>query len=213
MIKTMYIGSGDISALLAKKTTKTHGDLLKRFVSGVKPYYNAKASPIDACRIGAILEDRYFLNLDGSFLSQFKVVSTDMDVFLATIDFAKFEDGKIIDFDEMKTKNFSDFLILLGMDESSRLSYIKKHHKIYYNQIQEQLYVTELGSANMVFVAVYNYIDEDNEQRIIDANDIIKVRIHRDEDVIQRIKDGGQIFQQIKNTYRDDKDKYRETSK
>ena len=60
-MKTMYIGSGDIKSLMSGKSTQAHLSLLRRFVSDVKPFYNAKASPIDACRIGAILEDRYLL--------------------------------------------------------------------------------------------------------------------------------------------------------
>lgn len=34
MIETMYIGSGDIHALLSGKNTKSHISLMQRFVSG-----------------------------------------------------------------------------------------------------------------------------------------------------------------------------------
>ena len=63
MKETMYIGSGDIHSLMAGKDSKAHISLMQRFVSGIKPFYNAKASPIDALRTGAILEDRYLLFL------------------------------------------------------------------------------------------------------------------------------------------------------
>ncbi|EXZ16759.1 hypothetical protein M067_4894, partial [Bacteroides fragilis str. J-143-4] len=42
MTETMYIGSGDVHALLSGKNTKSHISLMQRFVSGEKPYYNAK---------------------------------------------------------------------------------------------------------------------------------------------------------------------------
>ena len=51
MTETMYIGSGDVHALMSGKNTKSHIALMQRFVSGIKPYYNAFASPIDALRV------------------------------------------------------------------------------------------------------------------------------------------------------------------
>ena len=44
MTETMYIGSGDVHALMSGKNTKSHIALMQRFVSGIKPYYNAFAS-------------------------------------------------------------------------------------------------------------------------------------------------------------------------
>ena len=69
-MKSMYIGSGDVHALLMGRNTDGHQKLLRRFVSGEKPRYNAKASPIDALRTGAILEERYFITLGENFYSQ-----------------------------------------------------------------------------------------------------------------------------------------------
>ena len=100
---SMYIGSGDVAALLAGMDTQTHQKLLQRFVSGEKPYYNAKASPIDALRTGAILEDRYLLTLPDNFFAQYVVVSKEMDVFKSSLDFAKIENGEVVDFDELKS--------------------------------------------------------------------------------------------------------------
>ena len=73
MISTAYIGSGDVHALMMGKDTKGHLALMQRFVSDVIPYYNAKASPIDALRTGAILEDRYFLTLPDGYFCQYVV--------------------------------------------------------------------------------------------------------------------------------------------
>ena len=87
-MNSMYIGSGDIHALMSGKDTASHLSLLRRFVSGVKPYYNAKASPIDALRTWAILEDRYLLTLPENYFTQFVVVSEEMNVFKCSVDFA-----------------------------------------------------------------------------------------------------------------------------
>ena len=38
---TMYIGSGDITALLSDIHSSSYAKLLQRFVSGEKPHYNA----------------------------------------------------------------------------------------------------------------------------------------------------------------------------
>ncbi|MCP4141270.1 MAG: hypothetical protein GY755_13470 [Chloroflexi bacterium] len=204
-MNTMYIGSGDISALMAGKQTQSHTALLQRFVSGVKPYYNAKASPIDACRAGTILEDRYLLTLPDNYFSQYVVQSKGMDVFKCSLDFAKIEGGKVVDFDELKTKSFSDYLELepIKHDNDLLLSFLKKKHKSYYNQVQEQLYCTELESCNLVFLSVLSYDDEENYSRNIKEGEFIKVRVSRDEKVISAIKERGLIFQQIKDCYYD----------
>lgn len=59
MTETMYIGSGDVHALMSGKNTKSHIALMQRFVSGIKPYYNAFASPIDALRTGAQVSSHF----------------------------------------------------------------------------------------------------------------------------------------------------------
>lgn len=204
-MKSMYIGSGDIVKMLAGKNTKSHQSLLSRFVSDEIPYYNAFASPIDACRTGAILEDRYYLILPDGYYPQYKVISSEMDVLTATIDFALLNSGKVIDFDELKSIYFNDFLVmqeLVNADYEVYISVIKKLYKIYYNQIQEQLYCSGLDEANLVFLAVYTYEDEVNYSRNIQPNEYIKFRIKRDEHVINIIKERALIFQQIKDYYK-----------
>lgn len=199
----MYIGSGDITALMSGKDSQSHLSLLRRFVSGVKPYYNAKASPIDALRTGAILEDRYLLILPDNYFAQYVCVSSEMDVFKCSLDFAKIECANVVDFDELKTVYLSDYLEFeqFKEDNIALLAYIKKKYKHYYNQVQEQLYCTGLKSCNLVFLSVISYNDEENLVREIKPNEFIKVRIHRDEKIISNIKERGVIFQQIKDCY------------
>lgn len=202
-MKSMYIGSGDIHALMSGKDTKSHHELLKRFVSGIKPYYNAKASPIDALRTGAILEERYLLTLPDNYFSQYVVVSDEMDVFKCSLDFAKIENGRVTDFDELKSIYLSDFLEFedIKEDYSELLKYIQKKYRAYYNQVQEQLYCTHLASGNLVFLSVTSYEDEENYNREIKPNEFLKIRICRDEETIYAIKERGKIFQQIKDYY------------
>lgn len=202
-MNSMYIGSGDIHALMSGKDTASHLNLLRRFVSGVTPYYNAKASPIDALRTGAILEDRYLLTLPENYFTQFVVVSEEMDVFKCSLDFAKIENGKVVDFDELKTVYLSDYLEFEEIKESSdqTLAHICKKYKPYYYQIQQQLYCTGLKEANLVFLSVTNYDDEENYNRIIKPNEYFKIRIRRDEAAIASIKERGKIFQAIKDCY------------
>lgn len=203
-MNTLYIGSGDISALLAGKHTEAHQKLLRRFVSGEIPYYNAKSSPIDACRTGAILEDRYLLTLPNNYFTQVKVVSKEMDVFKCSLDFAKIEGGEVVDFDELKSISINDFIELNYISDYDELVMeVRKKYKHYYNQVQEQLYCTGLNEANLVFLAVYSYNDEENYNRDIQPNEVLKVRIYRDDEIIATIKERGKIFQQIKDCYND----------
>ena len=204
MIETMYIGSGDIHALMSGKETKSHSSLMQRFVSGVKPNYNAYASPIDSLRTGAILENRYLLTLPDNYFTQYVVTSEEMDVFKCSLDFAKIEKGKLVDFDELKTLALSDYLEFIEPikhDNNSLVDYVKKKHKSYYNQVQEQLYCTRLESCNLVFLSVTSYDDSYNWNRVIKSNEYCKVRITRDEKAISKIRERGFIFQQIKDFY------------
>ena len=204
MTETMYIGSGDVRLLMAGKNTKTHAQLMQRFVSGVKPHYNALASPIDALRTGAILEERYLLVLPDDYYPQYVVKSTEMDVFKASIDFARLQDGIVVDFDELKTLSFNDFVEQvepLRGDNDALVQYVIKKHKSYYYQVQEQLFCAGLSSANIVFLCVNSYDDDENWQRIITDNEYCKVRIERDEKAIEEIKERGAIFQAIKDYY------------
>ena len=208
MIETMYIGSGDIHALMSGKDTKNHISLMQRFVSGVKPYYNAKASPIDALRTGAILEDRYLASLPIWFIPQYVVESKEMNVFKASLDFAEIKEGMLYDFRELKSiylNDYIDYIQPIKGDNDKLLDYVKKKHKDYYNQTQEQLYCSELDSCYLVFICVNTYNDEENYHRVITDDDVTMVRIYRDEKVISDIKQRGFIFQQIKDYYYEQK--------
>lgn len=193
----MYIGSGDTTSLLAGLNTKSHAKLLQRFVSDIIPYYNAKNSPIDALRTGAILEDRYFLILPDEYYAQYKSVCEELDVLKSSIDFALLDKGEIVDFEETKTCNFNDFLIL----QNANIEYVKNKYKNNYNQVQFQLLCSGLNEASLVFIAVYSYKDEDNYIRDIKENEVVKFRVKRDELVINKIKERGLIYQQIKDAY------------
>lgn len=200
-MKSMYIGSGDVSAIMSGMKTKTFAKILQRFVSDEIPYYNAKASPIDALRTGAILEERYLLVIGDEYYPQVRAASKEMDVFKCSLDFAKLESSKIVDFEELKTCSFNDFLELEQFRNTDGTEFIKKKYKKYYYQIQQQLFCTGLDSAVMTFLAVYSYDDEVNYTRDIKENEYIKFRISRDETAIEKIKERGQIFQQIKNYF------------
>jgi len=202
----LYIGSGDVKSLLMGKETKGYQDLFRKFMSETAPYYNALASPIDALRAGAMLEEKYLITLPDDYYPQVKAHSKEMDVFSSSLDFAKINGGNIVDFDELKTIWFTDFIELIqpmqSLSESELQVKIQKDFKTYYNQIQEQLYTTELDSCNLVFLAVMSYDDDVNYLREIKENEVIKLRIHRNQSVIEKIKEAGQIFQTIKNNFK-----------
>ena len=205
MIST-YIGSGDVSSMMAGKDTKAYLSLMQRFVSNEIPYFNAKESPIDALRTGAILEERFFLTLDDSWFCQYFVQSKEMDVFKATLDFAQINGGEVVDFIELKTVGFNDYITMVEPirdDNKALVEFLKKKHKAYYYQIQEQLYCTNLESALLCFLSVTSYDDDENYQRIINPHEYTLVQVERDDEVIDAIKERGQIFQTIKNNFKD----------
>lgn len=201
----LTIGSGDISALMSGIHTKTYGDLMRKFVAEDKPYYNALASPIDALRTGAILEQNYLKLLSDDYFIQYKVTSKEMNVFTSSIDFAKINGGKIVDFDEMKTIHFSDYISLIipmiGKDEKTQKEHLLKNFKNNYYQVQCQLFCSGLESANIVFVSVDSYVDEENYIREIKDNEYAKIRVYRDEKIIESIKNKAKIFQTIKDHF------------
>ena len=202
----LVIGSGDIAALMAGIQTKTYQDLLRKFVDENKPYYNALASPIDALRTGAILETNYLKTLSDDYFIQVKVTSKEMDVFTSSLDFAKISNGRVIDFDELKTISIADYIDIVQpiakMDEQSKINFIKKKFKKYYNQVQAQLYCADIDSANLVFLSVDSYNDEDNYKRVISSTEYTKVRIKRDPAHIDAIREKGLFFQNIKNHFK-----------
>lgn len=202
MIKTMYLGSGDTTALLSGIDTKGYLSLLQRFVSNVKPVYNAKASPIDALRIGAILEERYIAQFDDdNYYPQVCAVCPDMDVLICHLDIAKMEEGKVIEFIEVKTVGFIDFQDMILMSDEELLKHVKKAYKNYYNQVQQQMLCTGLREASIHFIQVFDYADDNNYNRIIKPPEVLKCRIMADDDIQNKILDRSMIFQEIKNYF------------
>lgn len=201
----LTIGSGQTDKLLMNPSNQGYQDLLRFFVASERPYWNSFSSPIDALRTGAILEFNYLNTLPFNYIFQKKVRSMEMDCFVASIDFAKIENNEVVDFDELKTINLTDFWNEISPyadePESIYLDMIKKKFKKNYNQIQFQLFCTELESANLVFLAVKSYDDEENQIREIQQNEVVKFRIQRDESVISEIKEKGQFFQDIKDHF------------
>lgn len=199
----LTIGSGSTAKLLSGKKTKGFAELLQGFVADHRPDWNSYASPIDALRTGAILEDRYVETLNLDYYCQYKAQCEDMDCLVASIDFAKFEKGKMVDFEELKTIFFTDFLSIIKpleeMDDAEKLAVIKKKFKNNYRQVQFQLLCTGLDSALLVFLSAETYNDEENQVREIQDRDIIKIRVPRDEKLIEQIKERAAIFQSIKD--------------
>lgn len=205
MMVSAYIGSGDVAAMMAGKDTKAYQALMQRFVSNTIPVHNAKESPIDALRTGAILEERFYLVLEDCWFSQYFVQSSEMDVFKATLDFARLEAGKVADFIELKTLSFNDYITSVEPirdDNDALVDYLRKKHKNYYNQVQEQLYCTGLDKAHLCFLSVTSYDDEENYHRVINSNEYTLVEVTRDEAAIKAICERGEIFQKIKNNFK-----------
>lgn len=201
----LTIGSGDVHSLMQKKETKGFQDLLRKFVDENKPYYNALASPIDALRTGALLEQRYLETLGDDYFIQYKVTNEGMNVFTSSLDFAKIDHGTLVDFEELKTLHLTEYISIIQplaeMPEELYILTIKKKFKAYYYQVQIQLFCSNLNSCNLVFLSVTSYDDDENMFREINPNDFHKFRISRDESVINEIKEKAEIFQTIKNYF------------
>lgn len=199
-----FVGSGDIGDLLAGPHTKAHRNLWNKFLDEDAPVYNAKSCGIPALQAGAILEENYFKYLPDGYLTQVKVTNVEMNALKVTLDFPLISGNDIVDFDELKSINFDDFLAIQKYKSASYETYIefiKKAYKKYYNQIQSQLYTTELASSNLSFLVVYSYNEADLIKREIQDNEVIKFRIKRDEETISLIKHRLKPFQIIKDYY------------
>lgn len=200
----LVIGSGDTTKLLSGKHTLGFASLLQKFVANDKPYWNSFASPIDALRTGAILESNYLKTLSEDYYSQYKSTCKEFDCLTSSIDFAKIEKGKIVDFDELKTIFLTEYLdSILPLKDLKQKEYstiLKKKFKNNYNQVQFQLLCSGLKSANLVFLSVETYDDDENKMRVISDNDFIKFKIERDEMVIAKIMERATIFQSIKDS-------------
>lgn len=203
---SLVIGSGDVPRLLMGKQTKGYRELWKKFIDDNPPHYNAKASPIDALRTGAILEDVYGATLDESYYFQVKKECEEMDVIRVTLDFAKMEGG-IVDFDELKTIYITDFIEIirpvLELSQEMQQAFFKKKFKNNYNQVQCQLFACGLDSCNLVFLSVESYDDDVNRARVIEDKDVAKFRITREESAIEVIKERSRVFQDVKDNFSD----------
>ena len=202
MLSTLYIGSGDVHALMMGRTSAGYLRLLQRFVSGIVPHYNALASPIDALRTGAILEERFYQTLPFEWFPQYRVQSDEMDVFRASLDFAKLEEGRVVDFIELKTVNLDEYIENIQPivdDNDALLEFLRRKRPSYYNQIQEQMYCAGLDVAHLVFLSVTSYDDAENYARDIKDNEYVMVTVPRDNDTINEIKEKGKLFQTIRD--------------
>ena len=202
MLSTLYIGSGDVHALMMGRTSAGYLRLLQRFVSGIVPHYNALASPIDALRTGAILEERFYQTLPFEWFPQYRVQSDEMDVFRASLDFAKLDEGRVVDFIELKTVNLDEYIENIQPivdDNDALLEFLKRKRPSYYNQIQEQMYCAGLDVAHLVFLSVTSYDDAENYARDIKDNEYVMVTVPRDNDIISEIKEKGKLFQIIRD--------------
>ena len=202
MLSKLYIGSGDVHALMMGRTSAGYLRLLQRFVSGIIPHYNALASPIDALRTGAILEERFYQTLPFEWFPQYRVQSDEMDVFRASLDFAKLDEGRVVDFIELKTVNLDEYIENIQPivdDNDALLEFLKRKRPSYYNQIQEQMYCAGLDVAHLVFLSVTSYDDAENYTRDIKDNEYVMVTVPRDNDTINEIKEKGKLFQTIRD--------------
>lgn len=194
----MYsVGSGDIKMLMAKnKETKSYKSFLAKFFGIEQIKYNALASPIVQFRTGAILEQMYYRTLPLTWSCQERIQCKELPVLTVSLDFALVKNSKVIEFEELKT---IDFFKLMDMQSKCiDCDYIKKKHKDYYYQIQSQLLATDLEYATLIFLAVYTYDDIKNKTRKVKENELMRIKIPRDEKVIDEIKKELIIFQQIK---------------
>ena len=109
----------------------------------------------------------------------------------------------------LKTIHFTDYISLvqpiIEKTENEQNQAILKAFKKYYYQVQIQLFCSKLDSANLVFLAVDSYNDEENLLREIQENEYAKFRIYRNEAVINSILEKGKIFQIIKNYFKNNK--------
>ena len=200
----LSIGSGDVKSIMMGKKTKGYQDFLRSFVSDEIQIYNSYASPIDALRTGKILEDRFAEHVEGYFLDV-KVRSKVYDVMAASLDFGKFEGGKVVDFIELKTMWLSDYLEFISPlkgDNEGLVAWFKKEAKGYYNQVQHQLYVSELEECNVCYLSVQSYDDDFNNKYVITENDYAMFRVKRDQEVIDKILKEVEFFQKIKNHFK-----------
>lgn len=193
----LTLSSSDAPVLLSGMETQGYRKLLRKFSGELQPEYNSLASPIDALRTGSIIEQRYLLSTPINYFSQYFAQSKEMDVFTAHIDFAIMEGGKIVDHEEVKSVEFSDFIKLKSVDDPE--PYILKSYKNNYIQLQQQLICTGNDSGQLVFICVHSYDDAENYSRIIVDKDIVRFRINRNEEMIDNLMRRARPFQYFRD--------------
>ena len=203
----LFIGSGDTKDLLSGLRSKAYNKLWERYVAIDKPNYNAFASPIDALRTGAILEERFYYAIDDKYLKQYKVINPDMDASKSTIDFAEVEQNRVVDFIELKSAWLTDFQEIYKLKGSSTdeyMNYLLSNSQYRQNveQVQKQLFDTGLQSGLLCYLEVQTYNDEINRQRYIQKDEYVMFRIYRYELKINRIKERLTPFQQLKDYFK-----------
>ena len=204
---SLTIGSADAYKMLSGKKTKGFKDLMKKFILGNDVKYNAFASPIDALRTGAILENRFAEKTDKNYYSQYKSICKEYDCLVSTLDFAMLDDGKLVKFQELKPIFLTEYIdIILPISEmvsNEYTSVIRKKFKSNYIQVQFQMLCSGLDKANLTFLSVDSYDDEHNKKRDIKESEYKTFQINRDEEVINKIKERAEFFQSIKNYLND----------
>lgn len=203
----LRIGSGDTSKLLSGLGTKGYADLWRKFLAENSPHYNAYASPIDALRTGAILEDQYLKQCTpDNCLAQKKFTHAELNVFVSSVDFTFIEAGKVSTFEELKSIWLDDFINIIKplskLSNEEQIAVLKKKFKGNYNQVQFQLNCSRLDSAKLVFLSVNSYEDDFNFDRTITENEVVKFEIPRDEEVIALINERGELFQKVKDNFK-----------
>ena len=63
---------------------------------------------------------------------------------------------------EIRGERFKDFAYPLKGNNEALVAYLKKEAKIYYNQVQHQLFVSELEECNFCYLSCQSYDDQFN---------------------------------------------------
>lgn len=202
----LRIGSGDINNLLMKPGSKGFNSLVTKFINNEREHYNAGLSGNKYLRTGDIIEKRYSLTRNEFCITQKKFTCIEFNCLSVHVDFAYYDDfGQLYMIEELKSINLPDYgaikAIFNTFGFNGSQNEIKRLKRKEYAQIQSQMYCTGLEEAYLVFCPVFSYDDNENLNRIITDNDVIKFRVERDEEFISLLKERLQFFQKIKDYY------------
>ena len=191
-MKSMCLCADDTSALLSRTSSGEHLKLLQKFVSG-----DVSERQTDADRLKSAVIQSYFEILPVSYYYKLPAICKEADVFRTVIDCAKMDRGILSDFDDIIPVRFDELDKLRNSDETE----IKNHNRHWYNRIQMMLLCSGLRSGNLAFVGVESFVPEHNIARELSSADYAKIRIRRDNKTIEKIKERGAIFGQIRRVY------------